>query len=73
MSSSTAIFTNGGAAVNVIPDEAEITCCLRALDESDLDILKGKVIACAEGAATASGCKVLTGHPLSGLADAVMV
>ncbi|XP_022102600.1 peptidase M20 domain-containing protein 2-like [Acanthaster planci] len=52
------IITNGGAAVNVIPDKAELTCNIRALDEADLNILKKKLIACAEGAAATSGCKV---------------
>ncbi|XP_038056693.1 peptidase M20 domain-containing protein 2-like [Patiria miniata] len=53
-----AIITNGGSAINVIPEEAEITCCIRALDEADLNVLKKKLLACANGAATASGCKV---------------
>ncbi|XP_071796518.1 xaa-Arg dipeptidase-like isoform X2 [Asterias amurensis] len=52
------IFTNGGAAPNIIPEEAELTYYLRALNEGELAIVKRKVLACAEGAALASECKV---------------
>ena len=52
------IFTNGGAAPNIIPEEAELTYYLRALNEGELAIVKRKVLACAEGAAVASECKV---------------
>ncbi|XP_033630848.1 peptidase M20 domain-containing protein 2-like isoform X1 [Asterias rubens] len=52
------IFTNGGAAPNIIPEEAELTYNLRALNEGELAIVKRKVLACAEGAAVASECKV---------------
>ncbi|XP_071796519.1 xaa-Arg dipeptidase-like [Asterias amurensis] len=54
------IFTNGGAAPNIIPEEAELTYSLRALNEGELAIVKRKVLACAEGAAVASECKVET-------------
>ncbi|XP_022092530.1 peptidase M20 domain-containing protein 2-like isoform X1 [Acanthaster planci] len=52
------IFTNGGAAPNIIPEEAELTYYLRAIDEGELSVLKRKVRACAEGAAKAAECQV---------------
>ncbi|XP_038048318.1 peptidase M20 domain-containing protein 2-like isoform X1 [Patiria miniata] len=52
------IFTNGGAAPNIIPEQAELTYYLRAVDENELAMLKKKVEACAEGAAIATECKV---------------
>ncbi|XP_022092531.1 peptidase M20 domain-containing protein 2-like isoform X2 [Acanthaster planci] len=51
------IFTNGGAAPNIIPEEAELTYYLRAIDEGELSVLKRKVRACAEGAAKAAECQ----------------
>ncbi|XP_022092534.1 peptidase M20 domain-containing protein 2-like isoform X4 [Acanthaster planci] len=52
------IFTNGGAAPNIIPEEAELTYYLRAIDEGELSVLKRKVRACAEGAAKAAECQL---------------
>ncbi|XP_022092532.1 peptidase M20 domain-containing protein 2-like isoform X3 [Acanthaster planci] len=59
------IFTNGGAAPNIIPEEAELTYYLRAIDEGELSVLKRKVRACAEGAAKAAECQVEIRSPVS--------
>ncbi|XP_038048320.1 peptidase M20 domain-containing protein 2-like isoform X3 [Patiria miniata] len=59
------IFTNGGAAPNIIPEQAELTYYLRAVDENELAMLKKKVEACAEGAAIATECKVEMRKPVS--------
>ncbi|XP_033112471.1 uncharacterized protein LOC117113283 isoform X2 [Anneissia japonica] len=58
------IITNGGLKPNIIPDKAELLYYLRAPDEENLAVLKEKAIACAEGAAKASGCEVEIKQPL---------
>lgn len=52
------IITNGGAASNVIPDYAEAEFCVRANKMAYLEELDKKVIACAEAAALATGCRM---------------
>jgi amidohydrolase len=59
------IITHGGAAPNVVPDRVEAAFYLRAVDMADLEDLRGRVRACLEGAATATGTTVEitpTGH-----------
>ncbi|KAG1661063.1 Peptidase M20 domain-containing protein 2 [Nymphon striatum] len=51
-------ITNGGAALNVIPEIAEMQIMVRALTFSELEILKKDIINCIHGAATASKCEV---------------
>jgi amidohydrolase len=50
------IVTNGGAAPNIIPEYAAATFYVRAASLEYLEQLQARVIACAEGAATATGC-----------------
>ena len=50
------IVTSGGAAPNIIPEFAAASFYVRAASLDYLDRLRARVIACAEGAAKATGC-----------------
>jgi amidohydrolase len=50
------IVTQGGAAPNIIPEAAACTFYVRAAKLDYMWALHKRVIACAEGAATATGC-----------------
>ena len=52
------IIKNGGVAANIIPETTEMECMVRTPDREELKILLGKVKACFEAAATATGCQV---------------
>jgi amidohydrolase len=52
------IITNGGAAPNIIPEVAAATFYVRAPDLEALWALHKRVVACAEGAARATGCEL---------------
>jgi amidohydrolase len=52
------IILSGGAAANIIPDYAAIRYRTRADDTEYLAEVVEKVIACAEGAAKATGCRL---------------
>src|SRR5438132_509304 len=52
------IILSGGAAANIIPDYAAIRYRTRADDSEYLAKVVERVIACAEGAATATGCRL---------------
>ena len=52
------IVTSGGAAPNIIPEFAAAMFYVRAARLDYLDTLQARVIACAEGAATATGTTV---------------
>jgi amidohydrolase len=52
------IILSGGAAANIIPDYTAIRYRTRADDSDYLSEVVEKVIACAEGAAKATGCKL---------------
>jgi amidohydrolase len=52
------IILSGGAAANIIPDYAAIRYRTRADDSEYLDDVVQRVVACAEGAARATGCKL---------------
>ena len=52
------IILAGGAAANIIPDYTAIRYRTRADDSDYLETVVRKVIACAEGAATATGCRL---------------
>jgi amidohydrolase len=54
------IVTSGGAAPNIIPEFAAAMFYVRAASLEYLEQLQARVIACAEGAATATGCTVKT-------------
>jgi len=52
------IVTQGGAAPNIIPEAAACTFYVRAPRLDGMWALRARVIACAEGAATATGCRL---------------
>lgn len=52
------VIVDGGLAANVIPERAEASYFLRAVDVDDLEDLRQRVRACIEGAATATGTTV---------------
>ncbi len=53
------IITDGGQAVNVIPHHSAAKLLVRAEEDDYMDqILKQKVLACFQGAAEATGCKL---------------
>ncbi len=52
------IITYGGAAPNIIPDRAEAVFTCRATDSGYAKKVLDRVVACAEGAATATGSKL---------------
>lgn len=54
------IITEGGVAPNIIPERAACYFYVRADDLAELERAKERVIACARGAALASGCSLET-------------
>jgi amidohydrolase len=52
------IITDGGQAANVIPERAAAELWIRALDEGELETASERVLACARGAAEATGCRL---------------
>jgi amidohydrolase len=52
------IILSGGAAANIIPDYAALRYRVRADDSAYLAQIVERVVACAEGAATATGCRL---------------
>ena len=52
------IITDGGQASNIIPERAAARIVVRAGDPSYLGDLRRRVLACFEGAATATGCEL---------------
>ncbi len=52
------IITDGGRAPNIIPDHAAARFCIRSLDLDYLRDLYGRVVACFEAAAKATGATV---------------
>ncbi len=52
------VITNGGTAPNIIPDRTDAYFYLRAKNADDLEELTRKIVACARGAAKATGCRV---------------
>jgi amidohydrolase len=52
------IVSDGGKAPNVIPERAAARIWVRALDEAVLDDAAARLLACAEGAATATGTRL---------------
>src|SRR5205814_6087198 len=51
-------ITNGGQAVNIIPERAACEVSVRALNVAELSRVRGIVERCARGAAMASGVEV---------------
>lgn len=54
------IITDGGVAPNIIPAKASCYFYVRADDLKELERTRERVIACAEGAAVAAGCRLET-------------
>lgn len=52
------LITNGGKAINIIPDRASVEFCIRSDDNHYLDEVVEKVINCARGAALATGTEL---------------
>lgn len=52
------IITEGGVAPNIIPARAACYFYVRADDLNELEKVTGRLIACAEGSATATGCRL---------------
>lgn len=52
------VITDGGRAANVVPDHSAGSFMVRAEDDVYLEELKGKVIACLEAGASASGARL---------------
>src|SRR5213075_2373976 len=52
------IILAGGAAANIIPDYAAIRYRTRSDDADYLEEIVQRVVACAEGAAKATGCRL---------------
>jgi amidohydrolase len=50
------IITNGGKAINIIPEEAEAQFSVRAPTSSGLEVVLERVHRCASAAALATGC-----------------
>ena len=66
------IITSGGSAANIIPDYAMAKFSVRALDRRYQQEVLKRFIACAEGAATATGTKLkITVHENSGYENMV--
>lgn len=64
------VITKGGVKPNIIPDHTAAEFYVRAADDAKLEDLKQRVLACFEGAATATGCRLevrWTGRPYSNL------
>jgi amidohydrolase len=65
------VIRHGGDKPNIIPDHTAAEFYLRARDDRGLEELKRRVLACFEGAATATGCRLehrWVGKPYSNMA-----
>ncbi|HET8569582.1 MAG TPA: M20 family metallopeptidase [Candidatus Limnocylindria bacterium] len=52
------IVTDGGQAANIIPERAAARLLVRSPDSAYLEDLRARVLACFQGAATATGCEL---------------
>lgn len=52
------IIKEGGVRVNIIPEKATLQLAVRAPLDKDVALLKQKVVACFNAAATATGCQM---------------
>ncbi len=57
------VITHGGLKPNIIPDYTAAEYYIRARNRAELDVLRGKVMGCFEGAATATGCELTVATP----------
>jgi amidohydrolase len=65
------IITDGGAAVNVVPERAAARFLVRAETAKALAALRARVVACFEGAAQASGARLELASPEPDYLDVV--
>lgn len=63
------IFTDSGAAANVVPAHARATWYVRSPTTAGLERLKARVVACLEAGAAAAGCEVEIHWPNPAYAD----
>ena len=63
------IITDGGVAPNIIPERSAARFMIRSTDAGYLAELRGRVLACFEGAAQATGCRLE--HRFSDVCDPV--
>ncbi len=56
------IFTNGGSAPNIIPEQVVMRFYVRSLYVDYFEQVQKKIIDCARGSAKATGCKVKIKH-----------
>jgi amidohydrolase len=52
------IITEGGTAPNIVPERAACHFYLRATDLAEVERVRERVVACAQGAALATGCRL---------------
>jgi amidohydrolase len=57
------IITDGGAAVNIVPERASARFLVRAETAKDLAALRARVVTCLEGGAQASGARLELASP----------
>lgn len=63
------VITKGGEKANIIPDHTAAQYLIRSKTLADLDDLRGKVMGCFEGAALATGCRLVVTPPGPAYAD----
>lgn len=66
-----AIITDGGRAVNVIPEYAAASLQLRANTMEELNALESKVIDCARAGALTTGCRFTSANPSPSVSNLV--
>jgi Xaa-Arg dipeptidase len=52
------VITHGGDSPNIIPERTEARLLVRAPTREEVDVLRGRVLACFSGAAEQSGCEL---------------
>ena len=60
------VILNGGERANMVPDYTKARFSLRGKDKGEVEMVMAKFLACAEGAAMASGCRLehrIDGNP----------
>ena len=63
------IISHGGVKPNIIPDFTEAYFYARAPTMAEVQVVKAKLIACAEGAAAATGCRLEVTNKVNGEAE----
>ena len=63
------IISHGGVKPNIIPDFTEAYFYARAPTMAEVQVVKAKLVACAEGAAAATGCELTITNRVNGEAE----